>query len=200
MLLAYPAHSTGWHVAFQKSSTWFLAFFSLILMVVPIASVSPYRWVLLLTYPLAFCGTDALSKLKSTRWIHYKVSIQQDCNTVSRLVDSDFELRLYFHVPQHPFSYFNPAYFNGYSYEIPTSMLQNTISITDCKIPPMPYNGSKITKHSTTLLLAHTVFYSWALLTLNETQVINYGFDAPDHAALISLAGKAITIIPYLVG
>jgi len=34
-------------------------------------------------------------------------------------------------------------------------------------------------------LLTHTVFYSWALLTLNESQIKNYGFDDPEHATVV---------------
>ena len=40
--------------------------------------------------------------------------------------------------------------------------------------------------NSSALLLTHTVFYGWALLTLNQDQVKNYEFDAPDHAALMA--------------
>ena len=42
--------------------SWLLLSFILVLL--PIASVSPYRWVLILTYPLAFYATDSLSRLR----------------------------------------------------------------------------------------------------------------------------------------
>ncbi len=50
----------------------------------------------------------------------------------------------------------------------------------------MSSNGIKNNVNSSALLLTHTVFYSWALLTLSEGQVRNYGFDAPDHAAMVA--------------
>ena len=62
-------------------------------------------------------------------------------------------------------------------------MLQNTISITDCKDTANTLIWFRDNENSSSLLLTHTVFYSWALLTLNESQVKNYGFESPDVAA-----------------
>ena len=86
--------------------------------------------------------------------------------------------------PEKPFVYFNPSYFNSYDYQIPTSMLQNTISITDCQDTHNVLQWFKTNENGTAVLLTHTVFYSWALLMLNENQVRNYEFDAPDRAAI----------------
>jgi hypothetical protein len=64
-------------------------------------------------------------------------------------------------------------------------MLQNTISITDCQdtVNSLQWFGDNA--NSSTILLTHTVFYSWAMLALNEGQIMNYGFDAPEQAAKV---------------
>ena len=85
-----------------------------------------------------------------------------------------------------PFVYFNPGQLNYCEYQIPSSMLQNTISVTDCQDTANVLQWYKTNVNSSSLLLTHTVFYSWALLTLNESQVRNYGFDAPDKAAMVA--------------
>ena len=78
-------------------------------------------------------------------------------------------------------------------------MLQNTISITDCQDTTNALHWFKDNVNSSSILLTHTVFYSWALLTLNETQVKNYEFDAPDIAARAMAQEGVFTNISYLV-
>lgn len=63
-------------------------------------------------------------------------------------------------------------------------MLQNTISITDSHDTVNALNWFKDNSNTSTLLLTHTAFYGWALLTLNVSQVRNYGFDDPAQSAL----------------
>ena len=62
-------------------------------------------------------------------------------------------------------------------------MLQNTLSIADCQDTTNALQWFKNNLNSSALLLTHTVFYSWALSSLNENQVLNYGFDDPANAA-----------------
>ena len=83
-----------------------------------------------------------------------------------------------------PFFYFNPQQLNHYSFQIPTSMLQNTISITDCPATVNVLQWFKDNVNSSALLLTHTVFYGWALLTLNSSRVMNYGFENPVQTAI----------------
>jgi hypothetical protein len=171
-----------WRLRNLQLGFWLL--FSTFLVLLPIASVSPYRWVLMLVYPLAFYATDTLSRLKSIKWKRYKLSVRRTAILYLVLSTAVLSFGYIFMTPQQPFSYFNPAYFNSYSYQIPTSMLQNTISITDCQDTTNALHWFKENVNSSSLLLTHTVFYSWALLTLNENQVKTYGFDAPDTAAM----------------
>ncbi len=170
-----------WRLRNLQLGSWLLMSFILILL--PIASVSPYRWVLMLTYPLAFYATDTLSRLKSIKWKRYKFTVRRIAILYLVLSTAVLSFGYIFMTPQQPFSYFNPTYFNSYSYQIPTSMLQNTISITDCKDTVNSLLWLKDNANNSSILLTHTVFYSWALLTLNATQVKNYEFDPPDAAA-----------------
>ena len=87
---------------------------------------------------------------------------------------------------ENPFVYFNPQYINYYEFQIPSSMLQNTISVADCQDTANALQWFKTNQNSSTILLTHTVFYSWSLLALKQDQVMDYEFGAPDHAALVA--------------
>jgi hypothetical protein len=83
---------------------------------------------------------------------------------------------------ENPFVYFNPNYINKYAYQIPTSMLQNTVSVIDCRDTLNSIQWFKNNVNSSGLLLCHTVFYGWSLLELNESQISYYEFDNPVNA------------------
>jgi hypothetical protein len=159
---------------------------SLILVLAPIASVSPYRWILMLTYPLAFFATDTLSRLKSIKWRRYKFAVRRIALLYLILSTAILSLGYVIMTPDKPFLYFNPNYLNTYEYQMPTSMLQNTISVTDCQDTVNVLDWFKTNVNTNSLLLTHTVFYSWALLNLNETQVKSYGFDDPEQSAILA--------------
>jgi hypothetical protein len=103
---------------------------------------------------------------------------------------------------ENPFFYFNPNYVNKFEYQIPTSMLQNTISIIDCHDTVKTLQWYKDNINSSAILLTHTVFYGWASLTLNETQVKNYGFDNPVDAttAVAQEGNKQLYLIWWVSG
>ncbi len=170
-----------WRFGNLQLRSWLLL--SLILMFIPLASVSPYRWVLLLTYPLAFFATDALSRLKSIKWKRFKFTVHRIAILYLVLSTAILSFGFIFMNSENPFFYFNSEHYNNYVYEIPTSMLQNTISITDCHDTVNALQWFKDNLNSSALLLTHTVFYGWALLTLNSNQVMNYGFGDPVTAA-----------------
>ena len=176
-----------WRLRNLQLGSWFIV--SILLMLLPIATVSPYRWVLLLTYPLAFYATDALSRLKSIKWKHYKLTVRRIAVMYLVLATAVLSFGYIFMTPQQPFEYFNPQYFNSYSYQIPTSMQQNTISVADCQDTTTALHWFKDNVNNSSILLTHIVFYGWALLALNDNQVRNYGFDAPDEAAIATARG-----------
>jgi hypothetical protein len=173
-----------WRLRNLQLGSWLLL--SLILMLLPIASVSPYRWVLMLTYPLAFYATDSLSRLKSIKWKRFKFTVRRIAILYLVLSTIILSFGFIFMNSEKPFVYFNPEQLNYYKYQIPSSMLQNTISVTDCQGTVNALQWFKDNVNSSALLLTHTVFYSWALLTLNEDQIRNYGFDAPDKAVTVA--------------
>jgi hypothetical protein len=185
-LIIFPvALISMWRFRNLQLRSWL--FFSLILMLLPIASVSPYRWVLMLVYPLAFYATDTLSRLKSIKWKRFKLNVTRIVVLYLVLSTSILSFGFIFMTSENPFVYFNPQYVNYYEFQIPSSMLQNTISITDCQNTANALQWFKTNENSSAILLTHTVFYSWALLTLKQDQVRDYEFDAPDHAALIAV-------------
>ena len=157
---------------------------SLILLLVPFASVSPYRWLLLLIYPLVFYVTDSVSKFKTIKWKRFKFTVARIA--VLYLIGSTAILSFGYILapPEQPFIYFNPRYTNNYSYQIPTSMLQNTISEADFHNTEDSLQWFRDSKNESSILLTHTVFYSWAILTIDARQVIDYKFDDPAKAAM----------------
>jgi hypothetical protein len=170
-----------WRFGNLHLRSWLLL--SLILLLLPIASVSPYRWVLMLTYPLAFYATEALSRLKTIKWKRFKFTVYRIAILYLVLSTAILSFGFIFMTSEKPFLYFNPDPCNKYIYQIPSSMLQNTISITDCQDTINTLQWFKDNVNSSALLLTHTVFYGWALLALNNSQVRTYGFGDPVNAA-----------------
>ena len=184
-LLILPIALIGiWHLRNVQLDSWL--FFSIILVFLPFASVSPFRWVLILTYPLAFYVTSALSRLRTIRWKNYKFPLRKI--VILYLVLSTVVLSVSYlsSTPERPFLYFNPKSFNSYTYQIPSSMLQNTISISDCQDTIIALQWFRDNVDGSSILLTHTVFYGWAFLILKESQIMNYEFNSPDHAAMMA--------------
>jgi hypothetical protein len=173
-----------WRLRNLQLRSWLLL--SLILMLLPIASVSPYRWVLMLTYPLAFYATDTLSRFKSIKWSRFRFTVHRIAIVYLVLSTVILSFGFIFMTSEKPFVYFNPSQLNYFEYQIPSSMLQNTISITDCQDTVNALQWFKDNVNSNSLLLTHTVFYSWAVLSLNQSQIRNYEFDAPSTAAMVA--------------
>ena len=137
----------------------------------------------MLTYPFAFYATESLSRLKSIKWKRFKITAYKLVILYIVLSTAIFSFGFILMNPEKPFFYFNPTQFNIYSSQVPTSMLQNTIPISDCQSTTNALQWFKYNVNSSALLLTHTAFYGWALLTLNENQVKNYGFEDPTTAA-----------------
>jgi hypothetical protein len=137
----------------------------LLAMISPNASFSvlPYRWILFLTYPLAFFAADAFARLKLNL---YKVGVGLMLATLS--------LGFIFLPNSMAFPYFDlfPSY-------VPTSMLQNTVSLSDCQGTVNALNWAKANMNNDSRLLVHDAFYGWASLTLNSNQLVPYGYADP---------------------
>jgi hypothetical protein len=160
-------------------------FISLILVLVPIAILSNFRWLLMLVYPIAFYAVDGLSLLKSISWKRFGITLHRI--GILYLVVSVSVLSLGFTLltTERPFAYFDAGQYNGYIYQIPSSMLQNTISLADCNGTASALQWFKNNTDDDAFLLTHEAFYGWSLTTLNmnQSQIIPYGFGDPAQAA-----------------
>jgi len=58
-------------------------------------------------------------------------------------------------------------------------MLQNTVPQSDCQYVVHALNWLKNHMGENSVLLTHTAFHGWALLTLNMNQVVPYGYGNP---------------------
>jgi len=148
--------------------SWILL--SLLLVIVSstaLFGVFPYRWTLLLAYPLAFYAAEGFAFLKSNL---YKVGAGLMLATLS----------LGFVVLPNNLAF---PYFGLFSLYVPSSMLQNTVSLSDSQDTVNALHWVRENLSSDARLLVHDAFYGWASLTLNGNQLIPYGYDNPEMIA-----------------
>ena len=74
-------------------------------------------------------------------------------------------------------------YFGLFSLYFPSSMLQNTVSLSDSQDTVNALYWVKDNMPDDACLLVHRVFYGWASLTMDGDKLIHYGYDAPETAA-----------------
>ncbi|MCW4025754.1 MAG: hypothetical protein NWF01_12110 [Candidatus Bathyarchaeota archaeon] len=129
-------------------------------------AVYPYRWVLLLTYPLAFFAAEGFCAVKNRYRLVLVVILAVFSLSFAVLPNSD-----------------SNAYYTLYPNYIPKSMLQNTVQLSDCQDTINALQWAKSNMTADSQLLVHDVFYGWALLNFDNTRLINYDFDYPDAAA-----------------
>ncbi len=148
-------------------NAWILwVFITLVLvMISPSAffAVLPYRWILLLTYPLAFFAAEGFSRLKINA-----------LKVVVFLILATFSVS--FAVLPNNLTF---PYYTIYPLYVPMNMLQNTVLLRDCQDTVNALNWIKENMPSNARLLVHDAFYGWASLTLNSNQLISYGYDNP---------------------
>jgi hypothetical protein len=154
---------------FQMKS-WILWIFLALLLafISPNASfaVYPYRWVLLLTYPLAFFAVEGFCAIKN----RYKLILA----VILAVLSIGFAV-----LPNSGAI----SYFTAYPSYIPNSMLQNTIQLSDCQDTQNALQWTKSNMTADSHLLVHDAFYGWALLNFDDARLINYDFEYPDAAA-----------------
>ncbi len=143
-------------------------FLSLLLVIVsPNAffAVYPYRWTLLLTYPLAFYAASGFVSLKSNV---IKASVSLVLVTLSL---GFIALPNNLAIP----------YYASYSNYMPTSMLQNTVALSDTLDTVNALQWVQNNMPSNAHLLVHDTFYGWAVLSCFDcTQLIRYGYASPE--------------------
>ena len=101
--------------------------------------------------------------------------------------------------PQDPFPYFS-APVNGYVYQIPSSMLQNTVPKVYCADTVNALQWFKNNADSGGVLLTHRAFYGWAMLNVNADQIVLYEFDNPANSAKTDGSRRSKQNIFDLVG
>jgi hypothetical protein len=84
--------------------------------------------------------------------------------------------------PQTPFPYFAEPV-NGYVYQVPTSMLLNTLPKVDCEDAVNALQWFKNNAGSSAVLLTHRAFFGWAMLSVNASQIVLYEYNDPAGAA-----------------
>ena len=129
--------------------------------------ILPYRWILLLTFPFAFVAAEGFAQLTKRK---------------DKIVISSAMVFLSLSFVVLP-SGFTLPYFSLFSHYGPASMLQNTVPLSDCHdtLNALDWAGNNFGNESR--LLVHDAFYGWAILTINDEQLIPYGYNDPEAVA-----------------
>jgi len=126
-----------------------------------------YRWTLMLTYPLSFYAIEALTNVKQ-KFHRLLVLFVLGILTVSFIAM--------------PYGYGVFA-IRQYTIYIPSSMLQNSVPLSDCQDTINVLRWLKNNVDGNARLLTHRAFYGWATLMLNEDQIIHYEYGNPEKVA-----------------
>jgi len=133
------------------------------------AEFGGYRWTLMLTYPLSFYAMEALTNIK----LNYRRLLL--LSTIGMFTVGFMTL---------PYNYGFPYFaIPQYHVYIPSSMLQNTIPMSDCRDTVNALRWLKNDMNGGARLLTHRVFYGWALLMLDEDQIMHYEYGNPKEVA-----------------
>jgi len=126
-----------------------------------------YRWTLMLVFPMAFYAAEALAHFKSN---------------VCRLLVASFLAALTIGFVVMPCETAFP-YYTLFPNYVPSSMLQNTIPLSDCQDTVNVLQWLKTNMRDDARLLTHDAFHGSALLVLKVDQIILYGYENPEEAA-----------------
>ena len=129
-----------------------------------IGGVLPFRWILLLTYPLSFYAVEGLFAIK---WNWYKIIYKIAVGFILVLLSVSFLV-----LPNSGAL----EYFGGYPTYVPKSMLQNTLQLSDCQDTVNALLWARSNLPSNGHLLVHEVFYGWAILSFDNNRLNPYFF------------------------
>ena len=133
-----------------------------------IGGILPFRWILLLTFPLAFYAVEGFYGVK---WNWYKLAV----GFVIVFLSLSFMV-----LPNNDAG----GYFNGpFTSYIPKSMLQNTVQLSDCQDTSNALLWAQHNMPVNSDLLVHEAFYGWAILTFNSNRLIPYFYSDPGQVA-----------------
>jgi len=154
----------------HQVKSWFL--WSLVVIFFPIISPNAfipggYRWTLMFAFPAALYAAEALTHFKS--------------NMLRLLVVSVLAvLTIGFVIMPYEATF---PYYTVFPYYVPSSMLQNTVPLSDCQDTVNALQWLKANMHDGGRLLTHDAFHGWALLVLGMDQIFPYGYENPVEAA-----------------
>jgi uncharacterized membrane protein YhaH (DUF805 family) len=135
----------------------------------------PYwnRWVYLMTYPLVFFAAEGFATLWKS-WAHVKNTYRRWAPKIAAifylcllLTFSGFYLTT---PPEHPFSYYSQ--YNPYLNQIPSSMLQTTVSVTDTPGIVNCLTWLNQTASQTSVVVTHYAVHDWAAIYLDGTTTL----------------------------
>lgn len=132
-----------------------------------------YRWILLLVFPIVFFAVEGFERVNFKFW-------KKGWAALLILLSFSF--------------IFLPAemafpYFRLFPYYLPSSMLQNSVPLSDCADIVKVLNWIEAEAENNTVLLVHAAFHGWALLCLNNSSkvhIVSYGYASPREAAQVT--------------
>jgi hypothetical protein len=161
--------------------SWLFLCFAFLL--IPFANVSPFRWLLLLIFPFGFYVAEAFTIIKSSRFKRFNLMLYRIAVIYLIISTVTLSVGFIFLTPEKPFVYFDPNQINVFQNQIPSSMLQNTVSLNDCSDTMKALEWFRQNIDNSSLLLTHSAFYGWALLILDKNRIVNYEFGDPSKIA-----------------
>jgi hypothetical protein len=132
-----------------------------------LGGVLPYRWILLLTYPLSFYAVEGLFAIK---WNWHKTVYKITIGVIIMILSIGFLV-----LPNSGAL----DYFGSYPTYIPKSMLQNTVQLSDCQDTANALLWAQNNMPNDGYMLVHQAFYGWATLSFNNSRLIPYFFGSP---------------------
>lgn len=127
-----------------------------------------YRWILLLVFPFSFFAVEGFKKVKFG---------------LSKKVLVGFATVLSFSFVFLPAEAAFP-YFRLYPYYVPSSMLQNSVPLSDCSDVVAALNWARDNVGSSGALMVHDAFYGWVTLYDDGIKILRYGYAPPRESAL----------------
>lgn len=130
-----------------------------------LGGVLPYRWVMLLTFPLSFFATEGISRM-IRKPLPHKLGLAAIA-VVLIVLSASFVV-----LPN------NEAlgYYAAYPTYIPKSMLQNTLQLSDCQDAVNALIWARNNLPSDGYLLVHEAFYGYALMSFDINRITPYFF------------------------
>lgn len=127
-----------------------------------------YRWTLMLVFPMSFYVVEALVRFKSNTRRLFAAFVLLVLTTSFVIAPYDRAI----------------PYYTLFPYRVPSSMLQNTVPLSDCEDTVNALQWLRGNMQDDACLLTHDAFRGWAFLVLDMDKIIPYGYENPEEVAL----------------